>query len=163
MLTPQIDQLPQWVVIAQQLGVPTILGAAIGLGSSYLLFKLATKREGIKWKQDIAEKILKEVYSYNVVVINLFHPGQPFNKEGFIEAARKFNEVEAVADLFVSSDVQSNLEKIKSLILEMKDEIDEKFKQGHLKGNRRELLSGKKYYEELDKLKENLRKWLRDS
>ncbi len=107
-ISPTVMQLPQWVSIAKELGVPTIFGAIIGYLVSFISYKLNINKENKKWRQEVAQQILKEVYSYNAVAINELQqkPTTPELLESvrirFVDAVKKLNEAEALADLFVS-------------------------------------------------------------
>jgi len=156
------SHLPQWVTIITALGIPTLLGALIGIIASFATYKLNSNKDDKKWRQSISEQILQEVYSYNGVAVNIliFFPSKP---EMLIEAVDKVNRAAALADLYVNDKVHKSVETLIILVGEIKNEIEKEIKSGKSSGSRHDLESGKKYDEELKKLKNHLKEWIEKS
>ncbi len=164
------DQVPKWINVLKELGIPTLLGGILGILSSYLLFTFQSKREDKKEKKDTANKIFSEVYSYNVtagteVLFNFKFPNATqeekiSNQNRFAQAAKNYNEMEALADLTVGKECAESLERIKTLIPAIQEEFKEKFIKGNPPKNRHETEKGKEYDKELENLKKILKKWI---
>jgi hypothetical protein len=162
-ISSNTQQLPQWVIILQALNIPTlaatIFGGLIGYGASFITNQINSKNEDKKWRQGVAEQIHKQVFSYNGVAINALQQMLQ-NPQIFIDAVGKLNEAEALADLYMSEEVLKNIEVLKSLVFEIKKEIEQNMKDGKPSGSRHELKSGEKYDVELKKLRDNLKVWI---
>lgn len=165
---------PQWVLIAKELSIPTILGtligALIGYLSSYNLFKLQRKNELNIRKQELVKKIISTIarldirLSNNLMKINKFEDSstrymeekQQLDKERF-DAYEELNELAALARFFINRDAETKIRKINTLIMRDVNDTYKKINDGKFTGR---LPTRDKYDENIIKLNRILNAWL---
>lgn len=148
--------------------IVTFVGA-MGIGS-LITWRLQFKTEEKKQRREIAKEILSAVYAYNLDAINewgteleLPKPNNDILRESklrYVNAARRLNEAEALADLFVNEKAMESLGKIKKIVIKMFEEIKVNILGGDMKKDRHEMVAGQEYDKELKKLKNNLASWI---
>jgi len=155
--------------------IAILIIGTLGVGSfvsSYFLFRFQANQENKKKRQEIAEKIISEVYSYNVTIGNelLLNSSKENNQRTdkekeeshlrFTQAAKSYNEAIALADLYIGKKAVVLLEEILKLIPKIQQELKNSLETDKPVKNRHETDAGKEFDKKLIELNKILKKYI---
>lgn len=170
--------LPSWVLIFKELGVSGAIGAlvggAIGFLSTYIIYSRQEKARIKRERLELGRKILATVRSYRITIGNdlvrlmLIEPKDRKKYPdlidkllaNFVEAAKDFNKMEALADLHMDKRIKRLLEDIKKLNLLLTQESVDMTKKGKENWVISDMKSGKKYLRKYNRLLKVVKEWV---